>query len=116
MSSSLRANKLRRGSLDTTTVFVYLEANQDISGDLRAAFCSSPFKKPVVVADCELCDVAGECCDRCCPKGEECNEGFHIPDMDPIWQFGYQRQIFNTRSEDYFPQEMYELQDEEDEP
>lgn len=94
-------------------MFIYLEANVEINGDLGAIFCSdaSDGSNLVLVADCEICDLAGECCDRCCPKGVECNKGIHVPDIDPMRQSGYGRGVFNTITEDFFPQELYEEED-----
>jgi hypothetical protein len=35
-----------------------------------------------------------------------------VPDIDPIWQFDYERQVFAFVTEDYFLQEKYEDQEE----
>jgi hypothetical protein len=34
-----------------------------------------------------------------------------VADMDPIWQFGYDRQVFAFNNEDHYPQEMYDEQE-----
>ena len=64
--------------------------------------------KPSIIASCDICDLSEGCCAKCCQDGDECNLNVHIPDLDPIWQFGYSRQVFNFASEDAFRQETYE--------
>jgi uncharacterized surface protein with fasciclin (FAS1) repeats len=87
-----------------------LEGNDALTGSLDDAFCENPsfVVKPVIVADCDMCDP--ECCRVCCQKGEECNDGIHVPDLDPIWQLGYQRLFFTFKREDYFMKEKSEGQ------
>jgi len=86
---------------------IFLEANTAITGSLGDLFCNNPLfvLKPVIVAGCDLCDVETKCCTLCCPEGVECNDGIHVPDLDPIWQLGYQRIFFTFRREDYFMKE-----------
>ena len=87
---------------------LFIEANDDISGDLNDLYCANPsfLMKPVLVADCALCSVAApECCTACCEKGVECNPGIHVPDLDPIWQLSYQRVFFTFGREDFFDKE-----------
>ena len=79
-----------------------------MTGSLGETFCENPsfVVKPVIVAGCDLCDaVVNECCTLCCQDGQECNDGIHVPDLDPIWQLGYQRIFFTFRREDYFMKE-----------
>jgi len=87
-----------------TTDLLYLEANTAISGSLGDLFCSNPTlaKRPIIVADCDMCDAFPGCCELCCIYGQECNDGVHVPDLDPIWQLGYQRKFFVFKGEDYF--------------
>jgi len=83
----------------------FVEANDDISGDLNQLYCANPsfLMKPVIVADCSLCTVAApECCTACCEKNVECNPGIHVPDLDPIWQLSYERVFFTFGREDFF--------------
>ncbi|CAB9520421.1 serine threonine-protein kinase BRI1-like [Seminavis robusta] len=83
---------------------LYLDANELIQGDLDVLFCSNPdFEdKPVIVASCDVCDLASsECCAVCCQGTSECNTGFHVPDLDPIWQLGYNRVHFTFGREDF---------------
>ena len=84
-----------------------MEANTQVTGSLGDTFCENPsfVVKPVIVAGCDLCDAVNECCTLCCQNGQECNDGIHVPDLDPIWQLGYQRIFFTFRREDYFMKE-----------
>jgi hypothetical protein len=63
-----------------------------------------------IVANCDICNPVPNCCDSCCEEGVECNNAVHVPDLDPIWQTNYRRQVFAFGVEDVFPQEMYEEQ------
>lgn len=86
----------------------FVEANDNISGDLNQLYCANPsfLMKPVIVADCAMCTVAApECCTACCEQGVECNPGIHVPDLDPIWQLSYQRVFFTFGREDFFDKE-----------
>jgi len=86
---------------------IFLEANTNISGSLGTTFCDNPafVVNPIIIAGCDLCDPLVDCCELCCAEGKECNDGIHVPDLDPIWQLGYQRIFFTFRREDYFMKE-----------
>ena len=86
-----------------------MEANQEISGDLNDLFCNNTLflQKPMLVADCAMCNVSTpDCCSSCCEEQDECNPGFHVPDMDPIWQLSYQRTYFTFGREDFFGKDV----------
>jgi hypothetical protein len=73
--------------------------------DLGELFCHNSWFaiKPVLVADCSLCNVVVaslDCCTQCC-KGGACNSRTFVPDIDPTWQVGYQRADFSFEQDDY---------------
>jgi hypothetical protein len=84
---------------------LFIEANNAIQGDLGDLFCENPRFgiKPLIVADCSLCNAVDslDCCTQCC-EGGECNTRTFVPDLDPIWQHGYQRTIFSFEEDDVF--------------
>ncbi|CAB9504929.1 serine threonine-protein kinase BRI1-like [Seminavis robusta] len=88
---------------------LYIEANAELEGDLGALFCENPrfAINPVIIADCNLC-YSSDCCTQCCENGEACNTGYHVPDLDPMWQLGYNRVFFTFQREDYFIKQNYE--------
>lgn len=90
---------------------MFLEANTEINGSLEDLFCNNTnfAVKPVIVADCDLCDDDTGCCTTCCQPGEECNDGTYVPDLDPIWQLGFQRVFFTFRKDDYFMHEKLNI-------
>ena len=67
--------------------------SNDLTGDL-APICD--VGDPYVVADCagggqNKAPVNCFCCDKCCSKGEPCNDENLVPNQDAVWQFSYQR-------------------------
>lgn len=71
--------------------------------------------KPVIVAGCDLCEAeASDCCTSCCQPGEECNPEVFVPDMDPIWELGFQRVFFTFGRDDFFITEKQNLTGYED--
>jgi len=89
---------------------VFLEDNKQINGSLGDTFCNNTSfvskKARALVADCGLCDEFPGCCAMCCPQGEACNPAVYVPDMDPIWQFGYQRIDYTFGANDLFVKEQ----------
>ncbi|CAB9514196.1 leucine Rich Repeat [Seminavis robusta] len=82
---------------------LYIDANDNVQGDLDVLFCANPtfVAKPVIVASCDICDDFPGCCALCCEGSTECNTAIHVPDLDPIWQLGYNRVFFTFGREDY---------------
>ena len=88
---------------------LFLEGNEGITGDLGDLFCDNPIyveDKPLIIADCELCVQYEDCCALCCRDGEACNPGTFVPDLDPIWQFNFQRVYTNLFQDEQFDEEL----------
>jgi hypothetical protein len=85
------------------TELFYVEANNKIEGNLGELFCANPLylTAPVIVGNCDICDATPDCCALCCAAGVECNTGIHVPDLDPMWQLGYDRVFFSFGREDF---------------
>jgi len=76
---------------------MYIDGNQ-ITGDLNS-ICNrdTGFFKPIMVADCggDTPDITCDCCRLCCSTEQKCHTDDLVPSNDPLWQFGYDRLIYD---------------------
>jgi hypothetical protein len=97
--TSLRVAFLDRNSLiGTVAPLCALPTFQEETGDLDGT--------EILIADCEgaegSVETVCECCTSCCNElNQECNTYTDIPNLDPIWEFRFDRYEFtfgsNTR-------------------